>query len=199
MQSITSPRFTIQTIDLSTRFTVRTGRLNCSSIFLAVWLCGWAFGEFFALSTVLTGAVQSLTSGESALDGSWLGLLIWLFFWTIGGGIALVIFLWQVAGREVIEISHDAFKIGRKVFGLGPSRSYNPINIENLRADESQPAISSMTTRFGGARFMGGGRLVFDYGGAQVSFGSGLDANEARLLLAEIQSRYPQYRSRPVT
>ncbi len=199
MQAITSPRFTIQALDFSTRFTVRTGKLNCSSLFLAIWLCGWAFGEIFAAISVVNGVLQSITSGESSLDGSWLGLLVWLLFWTIGGGTALVVFLWQVTGREVIEISHDEFKIGRKVVGLGPSKSYNPINIDNLRLDESQPAGSSSSTRFGAVRSLGEGRLVFDYGSAQVRFGSGLDLNEGRLFLAEIQRRYPQYRSRQVT
>jgi hypothetical protein len=195
VQSITSPHYTVQTVDLSTRFTIRAGKLNCSSLFLGLWLCGWAIGEVFAIGTLADGVIQSLTSGESSLDGSWLGLVIWLLFWTFGGGIALVIFLWQVAGREVIEISYDAFKIGRKVLGIGPNKSYNPINVDNLRIDENQPAGSSRASRFGTAGSLGGGRLVFDYGGAQVRFGSGLDSNEAKLLLAEIQSRYPRYRS----
>ncbi len=199
MESLTNPHYTIQTLDFSSRFTIRTAKANCSSLFLGIWLCGWAVGEIFVGSAFIKGVIQQLTDGESSLSAPWLFMVAWLAIWTVGGGAALVTFLWQVAGREVVEVSHDAFKIGRKVFGLGPSKSYNPINIDNLRIDDSQPAVSSRFVRFSNTRSSSAGSLMFDYGGSQVHFGSGLDSGEAKLLLAEIQSRYPQYRTRQIT
>ena len=197
MISTTSPRYTIQTLDFSTRFIIRAnGRPGCSNVFIGAWLCGWAIGEIIVLGIVVSDAIQALTGRPSSLGASLPGLLIWLLVWTGLGGTTLVSFLWQIAGREVIEISHDSFKIGRKLFSTGPSKSYNPINIDNLRLDDSQPAVSARFTRYGGARSSGGGLLVFDYGGSPVHFGGGLGFDEATLLLAEIQSRFPQYRSR---
>ena len=198
MESLTSPHYTIQTLDFSTRFTIRTAKINCSSLILSVWLIGWAVGEIFAIRTLVNGVIQYQSAGESSLVASSLFMLVWLAIWTVGGVTALFTFLWQVAGSEVVEISHDAFKIGRKVFGWGPSKNYNPINIDNLRVDESEPVVSSRFGSFSKTRSSRAGSLVFDYGGSQVHFGSGLDSGEAALIRAEIQSRYPQYRTRQI-
>jgi len=190
MISATGPRYTIQTLDFSTRFTIRTtSKPGTANLFIGAWLCAWAIGEILVLGIVASEVIQYVTGGTSSLGGSWLGMLGWFLVWTAAGGVTLVSFSWQIAGREVIEISLDAFKISRKVSRFGPTRSYNPINIKALRLDESQPAVSARLMR-------SGGRLVFDYGGSPVHFGGGLDSNEAALLLAEIQSRYPQFRGR---
>jgi len=197
MISGTGPRFTIQTLDFSTRFTVRAAsKPGLVNLFIGAWLCAWAIGEILLIGIVVSEVVQSLTGGASSLGGSWLGMLAWFLAWTAAGGVTLASFSWQIAGREVIEISHDSFKIDRKVSRFGPTRNYNLANIANLRLDESQPVVSARFMRIGGAWSAGNGRLVFDYGGSPVRFGGGLDSSEAALLLAEIQSRFTQYRSR---
>src|SRR5580765_1157950 len=82
--------------------------------FLATWLAGWAAGEAFALSILAFGG-WSLVTGRPPGVGHQpvtliaalpvgLFLLIWLFFWTIGG---------IAAGRELLRLLYgrDRFVI----------------------------------------------------------------------------------------
>lgn len=197
MLSTSGPRYTVETLDFSTRVTISAAsKPGCASLFTGAWLCGWGIGEILLLVVVVSSAIQSLTGGTSTLGQSWLNVLLWLLVWTAVGGLTLVNFLWQITGREVVEISHDAFKISRKVLKMGPVQIYNPTNIDNLRVDDSQPVVQPRFIHFGGAASASGGRLVFNYGGSPVRFGGSLDSSEAALLLAEIQARFSQYRTR---
>ncbi len=190
MISSAQTRYTIQTLEASTRFSHPVGGLGCSSLYMVVWLVGWAVGEVVVGGMLLNGLFQFLAGSETAV------------LWTLGGGFALYTVLLQIVGREVIEVSHDAIKIAKKVFGLGFGKTYNAINIDNLRVDESLPQIAAATTqlppflgRLSQGAFAANGALVFDYGGGSVHFGVRLQLDEARQLLEEILRRYPQYRS----
>src|SRR5690349_10476274 len=74
---------------------------------LAVWLCGWAAGEAFALGMLGRGAIavrtatppdpgrQPLEIGAALAMGAF--LLVWLSLWTLGGiaaGSELLRLLW---------------------------------------------------------------------------------------------------------
>jgi hypothetical protein len=37
--------------------------------------------------------------------------LVWLGAWTVGGAMALTIFAWMLAGREVITVTRDALSV----------------------------------------------------------------------------------------
>jgi hypothetical protein len=200
MISTANTRYTIETLATSTRFSIRLSGANCSSLFLAVWLCGWAVGEIFVGVTLVNSVAQFLAGGETIFTGETLFLVFWLAFWTLGGGFALYTVSMQVAGREVIEVSHDAIKIAKKAFGVGLGKTYNAINIDNLRIDESLPQFAAATSqlppalgRFSRGAAAANGALAFDYGGSTVRFGIGLSLDEARQLLGEIVRRYPQY------
>ena len=201
MISTTQSRYSIETLAASTRFSNPVGRAGCSSLILVVWICGWAVGEVFAGVEVLDGLIKFLGGGQTIFRSDWTFLLVWLLVWTAGGLIALYSLLWQVTGREVIEVSHESLKVAKKVFGLGFGKTYNAINIDNLRVDESLPQMATVMgqlppalARFGQRSVSARGALMFDYGGSTVRFGLGLNLDEARQLLGEIQRRYPQYR-----
>lgn len=55
-------------------------------LFIAFWLCGWAFGEHFAIGQIREG------------KGS-LFMIGWLGAWTVGGAWAIYTWLWMVLGR----------------------------------------------------------------------------------------------------
>ncbi len=96
--------------------------------FLCVWLCGWAMGEYFAL-TILGSALQS-AFGPGFLAG-WLPTMhgappprealplffafvsVWLTLWTFGGLTALSTLLNLLFGREVVRWSADGLEIER--------------------------------------------------------------------------------------
>lgn len=94
--------------------------------FLAVWLCGWAAGEVFALgallamggSVVAPDALRELGLGrvQAPEGGAWFAivfLLVWVSFWTVGGIAAMRELLrllwtsdriaWDGAGIELVQ------------------------------------------------------------------------------------------------
>ena len=64
-------------------------------IFLSAWLVGWVFGEVM-VPTQLFGR-----TGKTGVD---LFAAAWLVMWTIGGGFAIYIWLWNLVGREAIDV-----------------------------------------------------------------------------------------------
>jgi hypothetical protein len=201
MISTAQTRYTNEALEASTRFTNPVSSVGCSSLFLLMWLCGWAVGEVLVIGMLGNSLVQSLGGGENFFAGQNIFLLFWLLFWTLGGGFALYTVAMQLAGREVIEVGHESIKIAKKAFGLGFGKTYNAINIDNLRVDESLPQFANalaqlppVVARFGQGAVTAGGALVFEYGGTSVHFGIGLSLDEARSLLEDIVRRYPQFR-----
>ena len=65
-------------------------------LFSAFWLVGWAFGEVTALAHVL--------NPES--DAPKLFILAWLGGWTLVGAFAIYAWIWNVKGREIINVSN---------------------------------------------------------------------------------------------
>jgi hypothetical protein len=104
--------------------------------FLAVWLCGWAAGEAFALWFLGTGAValitgqppgaghEPLTWGAAGVVG--LFLLLWLSFWTVGGIAAGQAFLANVWGSDRLVAGPGQLEIERR-YGPFVSRKVIPV------------------------------------------------------------------------
>lgn len=193
-----TPRFKVETLDLNITRIIIPSRKNWFTIFfLGFWLTGWAVGEIMVLrimATSIFGAVAGKAPNASAgLLGISGFLLFWLAGWTVGGGFAIYTFLWQVAGKEVIEVNSGGITIANKIFSFSRPKEYDAQYIKDLRV--SQPA-NSMWSPWGHAgQFWGRGQgiIAFDYGAKTNRFGSGLDEAEAKMIIAEITQRYPQY------
>src|SRR5574341_855859 len=78
--------------------------------FLFVWLALWAATEFFQLRTLLTKPEVSL--------------VFFFIVWTLGGGLCLYIWLWMIAGREIISLQTGILTIKRSLFGYVRAREY---------------------------------------------------------------------------
>jgi hypothetical protein len=159
------------------------------------WLVGWACGEMIFILGLLLNAPERWEFGATGLSGLTLFLLAWLGLWTVAGGFTVFKVLWQFAGKEVIEVSHDSIKIQRAMFGIGRTKEYLASYVKNLRI----APIAMMDKRilewsraipFGPSH----GSLAFDYGAQTVQFGGGADEAEAKQILDKIVARFPQYR-----
>ncbi|HEY6194047.1 MAG TPA: hypothetical protein VI504_03315 [Candidatus Eisenbacteria bacterium] len=102
--------------------------------FLGVWLCGWALGEYFALTLLgsalqgafgpgfLAGVMPTMRSTPPSREGLPLlftFLCVWLPLWTLGGFGALSRLLSLLFGREVIRCGTEGLAIER--FTLFPA------------------------------------------------------------------------------
>jgi len=111
-----------------------------SATFLAVWLCGWAFGESFALWMLVKGAYALITGtppdpgraplqlGPAVMTGAF--LLVWLTIWTVGGIGALGEFLRLVWGVDRIVASSGRLVV---TWIRGPFRSSRSFERESIR------------------------------------------------------------------
>ncbi len=172
------------------------------TVFVAFWLIGWTFGEVFVGSILLSGIVGLLsgkspkpTGGEAIFGaGGGLFMLAWFCLWTVGGAFVWHVFLWQMAGKEVVRISHRSMLIGRQILGIRRTKEYLAEYIRDLRvspADYSSFGWSRSARAWG----LSGGLTAFDYGAKTLRFGSGVDEAEAKQILATIQEHFPQYKS----
>lgn len=178
-----APRYTIEDSFAALRIAIPARRHWLVVLFLGFWLAGWATGELFVAATLVEG-LAAILAGRAPDMGSGAGLLfigIWLALWTVGGGFALLVWLWNLAGKEVVVIDGESLTIQKAVLGIGPRKRYEAAYVDRLRVSED----------YGGSRGPWAGALTFDYGGSAVRFGAGLTPVEARNVLARIADRFP--------
>jgi len=194
-----TPRYQVEDLGMSTQISIPARKNWFILIFMGVWLTGWLFGELFALGVLFSsvGGLLARIFGIGAFDffefddgmgPAFAGgfILVWLAFWTVGGYAAARTFLWQLAGKEVIEVGPTGIRLSRPIFGLGRVKEYHADEIAGvrlLRGDEGT----------GKKGIAGPPQLVFDYGFDTVGFGGGLTTGEVEGILEEITTRYRQY------
>ena len=158
-------------------FVVPSRRQWFAMLFLPVWLVGWLFGEVFA--------VRGLISGK----GPSLFLLVWLTMWTLGGGLALLGWLWMLAGRERLVVKPGVLVHRLELFGLHRTREYDLSQVRNLKVspESFNPWNMGSSFRMWG---LGGGVVSFDYGARTIRVAASVDEAEGRMIVNRIQERY---------
>src|SRR5262245_24462670 len=147
-------------------------------MFLPAWLAMWAFA--------LVNVVRELFSGSK---GPVPFLLFWLVGWTVGGGFALFVFLWMLAGRERISLQPRVLAVRRDLFGFGVTREYDLAQIRNVRVSAVPYDPSNWATmgRFWG---LGGGPVAFDYGARTIRLAAAVEEPEATQIVSELKRRH---------
>ena len=136
--------------------------------------------------------LRTLPKSGSAVPGIF--GLVWLTIWTIGGTFAIFTFLWQIFGREEIEVASYSITLNQVVLFFQRSKEYASEYIKDLRT--SPMGINEMHNWSRSLAFygIGGGIIVFDYGAGTIRLGGGIDEAEGKQIIAEIQQKYPQYK-----
>ncbi len=142
-------------------------------VFLLAWLGGWLFGE-----TAAVGAI-----GDAGKAGGF--VFFWLAAWTVGGAAVLVIILWQLIGRERVDIAGGVLTVQREIASVSMSRQYQWADVKNWRLATLPPGSSAQQAN--AAAFTG--RVAFDYGMKTRKFGIGLDDAEASYLIELLKKR----------
>ena len=148
-------------------------------LFLGVWLVGWLMGEVTAVS-------QLFSRRPGGAEGI---LLIWLIFWTLGGGFAAYIWLWMLVGKERILMGTSMLHVKRDVLGLGRTRTYELYRIRNLRVapQPTGPRDTGAALKFAG---LAGGLIAFEHEGKTIRFGAAIAETEGRMIVDRMKQRY---------
>lgn len=157
--------------------------------FLGIWLIAWAFGEIFVPYTFLVGLADKPVPVPAKLFA-----LVWLAGWTLGGLYALSIFLWNVAGKETLELTSLTLKRRKQIPLFSRSKEYAVASITNFRAAPQAQAIwpLSINVNMMPLSFREG-TIAFDYGRDTHHLGSGLDEADARYVMAEMCKRVKSF------
>lgn len=161
------------------RITIPTKKNYFLILFLTFWLFAWSFGEVTVLAQVL--------NPES--EAPKLFILAWLGAWTVVGALAIYTWIWNVMGREIINVSNTELQHIRRLPFFQRSKEYDLSAISRLRAQSSDNSIFSSLN---GMELWGisGGAVVFDYGHSTHKFGVHLDEAEASHIVSTIKQRY---------
>jgi hypothetical protein len=151
-------------------------------LFIGAWLGGWFLGEVFAIAA-LTGLL-----GKNFAGGF---ILFWLVAWTVGGFFALRTFLWNLKGKEIINVGQGRLSIDKKGALLFKSKTYDLNEVKNIRVQEDNFGYGGL---FSGRRndlgvFNSGGTIRFDYGLQTVKFAAGLDEAEGKFIIQKLKDR----------
>lgn len=146
--------------------------------FLAVWLCGWVFGE-------VTVAAMIVRPETYTGQGPGLFLVVWLIAWTIGGAVAAFIFAWMLFGEEIAESNLSSFTHTARMFSLRRVRTFGANEIRNMswmdrvRQQASFPVANPLSML---------SSVSFDYGTRTIRIFSGIDRAEAEKAIDVIRS-----------
>jgi hypothetical protein len=144
-------------------------------IFIGVWLVMWGFGAAAAISTILQGR----GSGPNAF------MIFWLTGWTFGGIYALLLWLWNIFGNEIVTVNSLYLKISTGIGKLRYNRQYDMNQVKKLRV-VSMPIRTWNQEDFMPFR---SGRISFDYGMRTYRFATGIDEAEAAYIIDLFKSR----------
>jgi hypothetical protein len=141
-------------------------------------------------------------------------LPFWLFFWTIGGGFAIVQFIrgsgpraflglwlvgwllgevfaafawfWMVFGKEVVSVQRGVLGIARRIGRLGITKTYPLHECASLRAAGWFGPPFSFSASLRPWRLFGG-TIAFESSGKTVRFGVALEEVEAQSVVSELE------------
>ena len=200
---MTSPllHYSLEDSDDGLRFTIPSETNWIWIIVLGLWLIFWVASEVFIWAVgipVLVEMLSSLAHKQSIMNlpGNWVVLFILLVLgvWTIGGMFNLYGFLWQLVGREVIEINEQLIRVRRLVFGRGCTKKYIAKRIRNMHVTSGYRNRWLVNAGRSSPVRLSDGFIAFDYERKVIYFGSGIAVEEARQILSQVQQRFPQYR-----
>lgn len=185
-------RSTITVVPRGLRIVIPVRRHLFIILFLGFWLLGWAFGEVMAGAALVchAGGVDCGPFHPTGPEGgASLFLLVWLLAWTVGGGAALLAWVWVAFGREIVTVTDRALTVRKDVLGRGREREHDMAHVRDLRVSLApfNPWDPSGALRMWG---VGGGTIAFDYGARTVRFGGGLDEAEARQIVARVGGQF---------
>lgn len=170
-------RAVIERSGMGLRITIPAPTQAFGLVFMSLWLVAWVVGEAFAIGKVASG--EFYQNPET-------GLIIWFVVWTLGGGWIIYTLLWQLAGKEIIELNSTTLKQIRRVLLFNRSREFAVAKMANIRLAPPAPKYSNGKYMIQNPGF-GSGAIAFDYGRDTQQLGQGLEEADARHVINEMR------------
>jgi hypothetical protein len=113
-------------------------------------------------------------------------LTFWLTGWTLGGLWSLNVLLWNLAGKEIIELNSTTLKRRKQIPFFNRSKEYAVTGIKHLRRTTPRTYRYYYQQDMSFLNFNDAGVIAFDYGSDTHRLGSGLDQADADRVVKEM-------------
>jgi hypothetical protein len=152
-------------------------------IFLVIWLCGWAAGEFFAVTALFSDAPDT---------GARIFLIIWLSLWTvagIGAFFGLINILRPSVPSKLIFYNDHRIKFVQGTYKKTYVDSDGDKTFVSVRKGKKLKIFEkALMTNIKLERTEEGQRLSFDYESKRIEVGKGLEEPEREWLFEKLKS-----------
>jgi hypothetical protein len=118
--------------------------------------------------------------------------VVFIIIWNILGAFILYGLLWQLFGKEEIQVTNKSITISYIVIGYKRSKEYLAEHIQDLGL--ARVSAKEFMMPRGPWNMRTFGSISFDYGAGTFKFASSIDDAEAKQIIREIQQKYPQYK-----
>lgn len=175
------------------RITIRATMPPLALVPIGLLLALFVSGEIGAINALLNGGLragehyQLPWMTEAIANGPDFNrlMLTWIAFAAVAIILLAGIFLWNIAGKEIIELDATTLKYTRRIPLLGYSREYSTAKIARLRL------VPFPWTRKQNFSYFGfkDRAIAFDYGGHTRRMGSGLDDANAHHVIQKMREQ----------
>jgi hypothetical protein len=156
------------------------------------------------LAVILLPAAGSLLFQDGFSSEGMLFSVVFGGFCLLFGGLVLMEALWQLMGREVVEVDDDAMVIRHQILGIGPSKRFPAEKVDGLSVSQDNRWASVWGGGGRDYRFFNfkRGRVALNSGKSLLGspntyrFGTILDEGEAEQVVTMILNRFPQYKAK---
>ncbi|MDX1921248.1 MAG: hypothetical protein SFU25_11015 [Candidatus Caenarcaniphilales bacterium] len=156
-------------------------------IFVLVWLSGWVFGGIMAILKIFASL---FIEPENFFSPENMFLTFWLCGWAAGLAVAIYGLFWNLSGKEEIKISSVKFEIERKTPIWSSTKKFYVSQIKSFRT--LHPGLLSILFPSNYPYGHYTESIAFDYGAETIQFGLDLDEAEAKLIVQDIQNKFPK-------
>jgi len=141
----------------------------------------WIFGEIAVIYKLVT---EPLSSGTAFFA-------FWFTIWTLGGLWSLSSLLWNLSGKEVIDLDAVTLRRRKQIPLFSRSREYAVAGIAALRLAPPRIYGYYYQQDMSFLHFNDTGAIAFDHGRDTCRLGAGLDQAEASHVIKEMLRSVP--------
>lgn len=185
---------TVEKTEHGVRLTLPSKKGVFQILWFTLWLLVWGLltaNIFYLARQLFTMAGMSQESGESF--SLFLIPLICIGFFILIllalGAFALYAYVWQLAGKEIVEINSKTMSISRQISGWKKSNDYSSNLVRNVRVNGQSVFFAPLQTlRKLSERT---GMIVFEYETKTIYFGLDINESEAKQIISTITPYLP--------
>jgi len=122
--------------------------------------------------------------------------MVLLVGWILRIGIGLYLFLWQITGKEKIEVTPRSIRIHNQIIGIDRKKEYNIEDVSDLQSGSVllMPFPLSIPLLSKSFKVPVTGPIVLKLAGKGIRLGLGLAEEEGKAILDVIYQQFPQFK-----